>query len=78
VGISGFLLANLWIVLSYFWRGFPLPKYLVAAVMAETGTRAGNSLLRKLTRPTEAVLVRDLLLPLGGGEIADFFIDLFS
>lgn len=73
--MSEFLPASLRMVLSYFWSGFPLPKYLVAAVIAAIGTWLANCLLRKSTSPAEAVLVRDLLLPFAGGEIVDFFID---
>ena len=76
MGISELLLASLLMVLSSFCRGLPLPKYLVEAIMAAMDTCLGNCLFKKSIRPTEACLVRDLFLPLAGGEIEDFFIDL--
>lgn len=72
--------ANLLKIRSSFFRGFPFPKALVAAVKAAIGTLLGNFSLRKVTSPTEAVLFKDLLFPLGAGETEAFFIDslLFS
>lgn len=75
--MSGSLPARRLTTLSSFWRGLPLPNILVAAVMAAMGMRFGYFALMKSTKPTDADLLRDLLLVLATGETEERFIDLF-